>query len=179
GNKILFMNSDAYVRDYSTLVHGVEVLRKNPGAIVGFTLLFEDNTIQHVGIQFLKSDIYAGLVLADHMRKGLHYRNDGIVVRETTAVTGAMMLLDKQDGHGIEYFDSSFINGDFEDVDLCLQRLKDGHKVLLVDGPGMYHLERQSIGLMGGGARAFFTLKNSKLFSHRWEDFLASRGDLL
>ncbi|ESQ73620.1 glycosyltransferase family 2 protein [Asticcacaulis sp. AC402] len=179
GNKILFMNSDAYVRDYATLVRGVEVLREKPGSVIGFTLLFEDNTIQHLGIQFLKSDSYAGLVLADHIRKGLHYRHDGIKVRPVTAVTGAMMLVDKQAGTGIEYFDSSFINGDFEDVDLCLQRLKDGHEVLLVDGPGVYHLERQSIGLMGGGARAFFTLKNSKLFSHRWEDFLASRGDLL
>jgi len=179
GQHILFMNSDVYLRGFEGLLAGLDHIRRQPDDVVGFVLTYEDNSIQHVGIDFFRSASYGHLILADHPAKGLPWRPPVVpVARPVSAVTGALMLVTRAGNGFHEYFDSAYINGDFEDVDLCLRHRERGGKCVLVEAGGMYHLERQSIGRLSGGQRHLFTLKNAHLFTTRWETWLDARGDV-
>ena len=181
GDKILFMNSDIYVRDFIAINYAINLLIPESKNIIGFTLLFEDNSIQHDGIEFVESSKYGGLVLAEHRQKGLpKFVNTQLISHKTVvAVSGALMLLNKEANKNFEYFDSCYRNGDFEDVDLCLKHKQNGGDSILVQTDDIYHLERQSIGTIDQNKRQLNTLRNSNLFSQRWKTNLIQQGYLI
>ncbi len=176
---ILFMNSDILIQDFAHVDRAVEYIEAHPKDIAGFTLRFEDETIQHAGIHFRAADSFGGLLLAEHTNKGLPAalampKKD----EEVLAVTGALMLMRKRTEEYAEYFSSEYINGDFEDVDICLQARSEGGKNMLFVGDGMYHLERQSIGRTSSEKRFMFTLRNSATFTQKWFSYLDQIGEV-
>jgi hypothetical protein len=180
GDVVFLMNSDILVMDSGPLEEAAEAIRARrevdePELVVGFSLLYEDNTIQHIGMEFPKSSAVANLHLADHPMKGLPfslYRGDSI--RSAPAVTAALMGLSSDLYRTLGGFDPVYERGDFEDADLCLRAEQLGAEVQVYVRPGLYHLERQSIPKMGDGdLRQMVTYMNCAEFNRRWQVRLA------
>ena len=61
-----------------------------PELVAGFSLLYEDNTIQHIGMEFPRSSLMGDMYIADHPMKGLPFDfYEGETVRKAQAVTAA------------------------------------------------------------------------------------------
>jgi len=176
GDVLFLMNSDILVKDPSGLVKAAEAIRqrKRTGGrevVVGFSLLYEDNTIQHLGMTFPRSSAMGNLLVADHPMKGLPFDlYDGDAIRPAQAVTAALMALSKDLFLELNGFDLRYERGDFEDADLCLRARQLGAEIQVHVHPGLYHLERQSIPSMGDNdIRAMVTYMNCAEFNRRWE----------
>jgi GT2 family glycosyltransferase len=148
---------------------------QEPEAIIGFSLLFEDDTIQHIGMEFPRSPLVGDMRLADHPMKGLPSALFiGNEVRRVPAVTGALMALSSDLYRALGGFDAAYERGDFEDADLCLRAQQIGAEVWVHAEPGLYHLERQSIRAMGDThLREAITYLNCLTFNARWDAHLS------
>ncbi|PVE26420.1 hypothetical protein DC522_01260 [Microvirga sp. KLBC 81] len=175
GDVLFLMNSDILVKDAQGLVKAAETIRgrkqaSRPELLIGFSLLYEDNTIQHVGIEFMRSSMAGDFFLADHPLKGLPFAfYKGDAVRHVPAVTGALMALSKDLFSKLGGFDPAFVRGDFEDADLCLRARRMGAEIQLHVHPGLYHLERQSVPAMGDAdIQSAINYINCVEFNRRW-----------
>jgi GT2 family glycosyltransferase len=174
-SRVLLMNSDIWLKSFDVLEFGLQVLDDGPFALLGFTLLFEDQTTQHDGLTFRRSIEVGGHYLALHPGKGLPARPTAarFALDEVQAVTGALMLMQRDLFQEIGGFADCYIGGDFEDADLCLTLRERGQKIGLVRSTEAFHLERQSIRLDAANSVGFArTLVNCESFNRRWADIL-------
>ncbi len=183
GDVLFLMNSDIMVLDSTSLTEAASVIRTRrqagkPEAIIGFSLLFEDETIQHVGMEFPRSPLVGNLRLADHPMKGFPMAlYEGEARRQVPAVTGALMGLSSHLYRSLGGFDTAYERGDFEDADLCLRAKQVGAEVWVHVRPGLYHLERQSIRQMGDASlRDMITYMNCVEFNARWDTPLSEEA---
>lgn len=181
GDVLIFMNSDVLVTDPRPLLSAAEAIRDRRRLdqgelLLGFSLLYEDDTIQHLGMEFRRSAPYGNLYLAEHPMKGLPFRfGEGPALRPAEAVTGALMALSADLFRALDGFDRRYERGDFEDADLCLRARAAGAEIAVHIHPGLYHLERQSIPKMGGEElRGMVTYMNCAEFNHRWAERLSA-----
>jgi GT2 family glycosyltransferase len=140
------MNSDIYWTSFLPIEYAVRLLEDNEVGIVGFTLHYEDGSLQHGGMKLKRLPEHNDMVVTVHEGKGLPAPNFGreLSSREVEGVTGALMVVRRADFLD-QVFDEDYVAGDFEDGDLCLRMRANGKKVMLVECGGIYHLERQSI----------------------------------
>jgi GT2 family glycosyltransferase len=171
-SRVLLMNSDIWLDDCGVVDREVEAMHPNERRVVGFRLLFEDHTLQHDGLEFQESAELGGRMICVHPKKGVPealLRGSATDRDSVKAVTGALMLMPKALFQELGGFSSTYIGGDFEDADLCLQVTASGGIVELVRTPGLYHLERQSIRHDSAGGISFArTLVNCEQFNQRW-----------
>jgi GT2 family glycosyltransferase len=175
GDVIFLMNSDVLVADIAALDEAAAAIREQQefhGAetLIGFSLLFEDETIQHIGMEFPRSPLVGNLHLAEHPMKGQPmalYR--GELTREVPAVTGALIGMSASLFGSLGGLDPVFERGDFEDADLCLRARARRARIVLHVRPGLYHLERQSLSRTGDiSFREMVTYLNCVTFNKRW-----------
>lgn len=170
GDYIFLLNSDAIFTSTEPIHRALRRLDEDGEAgLVGFTLLYEDGTLQHDGITFLPLDYFGGQRVCEHVGKGLPPRRDQLEprIREVEAVTGAAMLLRRPTEPKV--LDDAFGAGDFEDADLCLKVASEGKKILLVQNDVFFHLERQSMRHIGSDSgRMGMTFMNCIRFNERW-----------
>lgn len=179
---VLLMNSDIWLKSFDVLDFGLQALADGEFALVGFTLLFEDRTVQHDGLSFRRSTEVGDRYLALHPGKGLPARPtaERFNLQEAQAVTGALMLLPKARFTAIGGFSDRYIGGDFEDADLCLALRQEGEKIGLVRSTEIFHLERQSIRLDSANSVGFArTLVNCERFNQRWSARLDAKAHRL
>jgi GT2 family glycosyltransferase len=180
GDVLILMNSDIMVTDPTALVNAAESIRRRrlegpPESVIGFSLLYEDDTIQHIGMEFPRSSQVGNLRLADHPMKGLPFAfYKGEPVRTAPAVTAALMAISADLYRELGGFDAVYVRGDFEDADLCLRARNAGASVEVHVHPGLYHLERQSIPSIGSNdLRGMITYLNCVEFNRRWDGTLS------
>jgi O-antigen biosynthesis protein len=178
GKYVLLMNSDVYCRDFSFIRSACDLMEQDAGiGCVGFTLRFEDGTIQHDGMSFTRAPWFDNLWASDHLGKGMAYNCAAASHVEVDAVTAALMLLRRDDFADSRIFDPGYVIGDFEDADLCLRLREQGKAILLVRSGGIYHLERQSVRTMADDeSRRAITLLNCLRFNARWGPALEQRA---
>lgn len=150
---VLFLNSDVIPFSsgwLSELIDQYECI-KVP-TILGATLLYEDQTIQHMGMHFQPEDRHSEIRMNHHPFKGLHFdlvdKDDMFSVQ---AVTGACMLMARALFEQVGGFDEMHILGDFEDSDLCLKVVDLGGEIFCSSIVKLYHLERLSQNLVAKG----------------------------
>jgi GT2 family glycosyltransferase len=178
GEFLLFMNSDIWIDDVSCFEVGAAAIENGNYGAVGFRLLYEDGTLQHDGLRFQRANHLHSLYVIEHPRKGLPPprpgRHDVVAV---DGVTGALLLISRTVYDQIGGFNDRYVRGDFEDGDLCLKIRAAGYKIGLVRQNAQYHLERQSIRLMGdAGLRNAITYLNCILFNDIWGSVLAGQS---
>ena len=165
---VAFMNSDVYWSTLAPLEYGAKLLREDLSiGVVGFTLRYEDGTLQHGGMTLKAVPDHDDLLHWVHPGKGLPGRAAGaaISVREVEAVTGALMLVRRKDfDRGV--FDEGYVSGDYEDGDLCLAMRARGKRIMLVECDGLFHLERQSIG--SESTHNLLSAMNCVRFNRKW-----------
>ena len=169
GKLILFMNSDIWMDDPGALEIGAAAIESGNFGAVGFRLLYEDGTVQHDGMTFEPAGYVHDLFVIEHPGKGLPPKVASDQIVEVQAITGALFLTSKKLYEEMKGFSNAYIKGDFEDGDLCLKLAAEGYKIGLVQQPVSYHLERQSVRLIGGaGIRSTITYLNCITFNERW-----------
>jgi GT2 family glycosyltransferase len=175
GEFVCFMNSDVFPDTPGWMEALVARLRAHPeiGAL-GPLLLFEDRSVQHMGMVFEPLAEFAGWQFPRHERKGWRPPAHG-GLHESAAITGACMMLSRRVARDLGGFDESYIIGDFEDADLC-QRLAEQGLGCAVDlDVRMYHLERQSQAGPEQRWRLNLTLFNAWVHERRWGALLRER----
>lgn len=169
--KLVLLNSDI-IPDQPGWISRIEEKKSkldNVG-VVAPKLVYEDNTIQHVGMDFIKVPELGSLWMNDHPGKGSpEWLLNVPTVSEHPAVTGACMFIDKSLYEEVGGFDENYIFGDFEDSDLCLKLQQKGYRHYVLADEKLYHLERQSQNLFDNRDWKFkITLYNAWLHTSRW-----------
>jgi GT2 family glycosyltransferase len=134
---------------------------------LGPKLLYEDESLQHAGLFFHRP---AGARLWSNMHyfKGLHRSLPAAnVTREVPAVTGACLMIATALYQRVGGLHGAFIQGDFEDSDLCLRLHEAGYSCWYLSEAELYHLEGQSYPVP---LRQLTTRYNAWLHTELWND---------
>ena len=137
GELLLFLNDDTKVLDSFWLDELASIAMQEDVGIVGPKLIFSDNTIQHAGVTFLKT----GSGFHPLMRQLEHsggYHNTLNSMRDSSAVTGACLMIKKEIFEKIGNFDNSF-DVYYGDADLCLQVINLGYRVIYTPFTKLLH----------------------------------------
>lgn len=174
---LLLLNSDVIPRDkgwLEKLLYRYTTL--DQCGILGPTLLYEDNNIQHAGMNFSHFAFLEGFWFNEHPGKGTPLWLSPIKkAKEMPSVTGACMFISKEIYDRVGGFDESYILGDFEDSDLCLKIQSINYKCYYEPEIVLYHLERKSQSLFNDhGWKHKVTLYNGWQHTKRWNELIES-----
>jgi GT2 family glycosyltransferase len=175
GKYFLFLNSDCFITDVEPVARAMAWLGQDEAhGACGFRLHYADMKIQHDGMSDSQLEGDPAFHLNQHPRIGLPASSIPEVLEADDArlLTAACLMMPASVFHEVGGFDECYLRGDFEDSDLCLKLLISGRRLGIVRMPGIFHLERQSIGSQEPGMRQKITLFNSWLYSQRWGSLL-------
>jgi O-antigen biosynthesis protein len=166
GRLLLLLNSDVIPDARGWLATMVDFLDRTPAAgVVGAKLLYEDESIQHGGMYFVRPEGSAWWENA-HYFKGLHRSfPPANVTRVVPAVTGACLLIPLQLWSRVGGLQGSYVQGDYEDSDLCLRLASLGYQAWYLPDAELYHLEGQSYET---DLRRLTSRFNTWLHTHLW-----------
>jgi len=144
--------------------------------ILSGTLLYEDDTIQHQGMEYMQDPSHPGMWMNYHPQKGFPLSlTDKFDVKDAQAVTGALMLMTKQQYLDVGGFDIGYILGDFEDSDLCMKVRNAGKRIAVSGAVHMYHLERLSQSLVSGSSwKHTLSMVNGLRHTNKWNSEVES-----
>lgn len=172
---ILLLNSDIIPSKPQWLAHYIAQYRQldNVG-ILGATLIYEDDTIQHAGMEFRADSSYPGIWMNHHPLKGVPLAFANLPsVQKVQSTTGACMLMSKALFNEVGGFNPLYVLGDFEDSDLCLKCIDKGLSIYLSGDVVLYHLERLSQNLVDAGDWKFkLTMVNGSYQVHQWQSVI-------
>lgn len=168
GRLLLLLNSDVLPDRPGWLAALVDAHDRLPDVgAVGAKLLYEDDSLQHAGMYFDRPE-GSQLWTNGHYFKGLHRSfPPACVERAVPAVTGACLLLATELWQEVGGLCGGFVQGDYEDSDLCLRLLERGLRNWYVPGAELYHLEGQSY---PDELRRAVGRYNTWLQTHLWDD---------
>jgi GT2 family glycosyltransferase len=168
GRRILLLNSDVIPDRPGWLGKMSAFYDATPdiGAL-GPKLLYEDDSLQHAGLYFYRmpgSRLWGN----QHYYKGLHRSFPGVnVARTVPAVTAACMMVDRDLYEQAGGLSHAYVQGGYEDSDLCLRLMELGRQNWYMPGAELYHLEAQSY---PSEMRKLATRYNMWLHTHLWGD---------
>ncbi len=166
GRLLLLLNSDVIPTAPHWLENMVAFHDATPAiGALGPKLVYPDESLQHAGMYFsrLPDDTWQSM----HFFKGFHRSLPAAnVARPVPAVTGACMLIDRMLFHEIGGLAERYVQGDFEDSDLCLRLTEAGYTNWYLPTVDLYHLEGQSYPT---SLRQRTTLFNRWLFTQQWD----------
>ena len=164
---LLLLNSDVLPDRPGWLGKMAAFYRSKPNiGALGPKLLFEDDTLQHAGLYFAPVADQSGWENM-HYFKGLHRAFPAAnVTRRVPAVTGACLMISRElyASHG--GLRGSYVQGDYEDSDLCLRLSGAGLENWYLPEAELYHLEGQSYALP---LRRLTGRYNLWLHTHLWD----------
>jgi GT2 family glycosyltransferase len=168
GERLLLLNSDVipdrpgWISAMNEFYDGTEGI----GAL-GPKLLYEDDSLQHAGLYFHRG---AGAELWEnaHCFKGMHRSFPAAnLTRPVPAVTAACMLIDRDLYDEAGGLPLHYVQGDYEDSELCLRLAEVGRENWYLPEVELYHLEGQSY---VPGVRRVPSEYNMWLHSELWGD---------
>jgi GT2 family glycosyltransferase len=145
GRLLLLLNSDVLPGDVGWLRRLADFHDANPAiGAVAPKLLFDDDTLQHAGLCWWRPASYAAWENA-HYFKGLHGDLPAAnVARPVPAVSAACLLTSTELYRKLGGLRSIYIQGDYEDSDLCLRLREAGYETWYLPEAELYHLEGRS-----------------------------------
>jgi GT2 family glycosyltransferase len=171
GRLLLLLNSDVLPKQPGWLGSMVRFHDANPrmGAL-GVKLLYEDESLQHAGLYFDRepgSDVWNN----EHFFKGLHSSLAAAnVARTVPSVTAACLMIEGDLFDKLGGFKGTYVQGDFEDSDLCLRLVEAGREIWYLPDVELYHLEGQSYPSL---TRRYNSEFNKWLHSEQWAELIA------
>jgi GT2 family glycosyltransferase len=148
GRMLLLLNSDVLPERPGWLSRMVEFHDDTEGVgALGVKLLFEDDTLQHAGIRFQRPP-GGGAWENEHFFKGLHRSLPAAnLTRRVPAVSGACLMIRRELYAELGGLRGAYVQGDYEDTDLCLRLREAGLDSWYLPEVELYHLEGQSYDL--------------------------------
>jgi len=145
GRLLLLLNSDVFPREPGWLSTMTKFYDATPGiGALAPKLLYEDESIQHAGMYFQRM-VDTGMWSNEHFYKGLHRSFPSAnETRVVPAVTAACMMIDLKLYQDLGGLRGKYIQGDYEDSDLCLRLSAQGRSNWYLSTVELYHLEGQS-----------------------------------
>lgn len=141
GSVLLLLNDDMEPISQGWLGAMCDLLRIDGVAVVGATLLYEDDTVQHAGIVAVEG-------LAGHFGQGRPYSssfadNMWLADRSTLGVTGACLMTTSSTWEAVGGFSPAFpVN--FNDVDYCMKARQLAGDIVISAGALLRHFESRS-----------------------------------
>ena len=145
GEILLLLNDDIEIIESNWLKEMVSTLRIKGVGVVGAKLLYPDRTIQHAGVVIGAGGI-AGHTYVGSSEFATGYTDELTVLRNYSAVTGACLLIPKALYDAIGGLNEPDLGVAFNDVDLCLKVIEEGHRVVLNPHAKLIHHESVSRG---------------------------------
>jgi GT2 family glycosyltransferase len=177
GRLLLLMNSDILPAAPGWLGRMQEFYDSKPqmGAL-GVKLLYEDESIQHAGMYF-HQPTGTNLWLDAHYFKGLHRDFPAAnVTRAVPGVSGACMMIDAALYEELGGLGGKYVQGDYEDFDLCLRLAEMGRESWYYPEVELYHLEALSYtGSLRVPANRYNMWLHTHLWRHRIEELMAEQ----
>ena len=170
GDFILFLNDDTKILHPDWLNEMVSLCNQKDVGVVGAKLVYANNSIQHAGVSILETG--SGFHPFQHTpgNSKLHF-NFLNVVRESSAVTGACLLIKKEIFDKINRFDDDF-DLYYGDTDLCLKVIELGYSVLFTPYARLLHEGshsiKETINVTSTTPRSFFAVENHYQFIKKW-----------
>jgi GT2 family glycosyltransferase len=166
GRLMLLLNSDVLPERPGWLGAMTDFYDRTPRiGVLAPKLLYEDDSLQHAGLYFERL-AGASIWTNEHYFKGLHRDlRAANEARPVPAVTGACLMIsrtlfDEQGGLAGHY-----VQGDYEDSDLCLRLAATGRESWYLPSVALYHLEGQSY---PSEERRLASEYNKWLHTHIW-----------
>jgi GT2 family glycosyltransferase len=172
GRRIVLLNSDVIPDEPGWLGKMSAFYDATPGiGALGPKLLYEDDSLQHAGMYFYRPEgrrVWAN----HHYFKGMHRSFAAAnVARAVPAVTAACMMIDRDLYQEAGGFSHAYVQGGYEDSDLCLRLIEMGRENWYMPGAELYHLEAQSFTAERRKAAAAY---NMWLHTQTWNDRIES-----
>jgi O-antigen biosynthesis protein len=174
GELLLFLNNDIEAVNAEWLERLVKIGTQPSIGAVGAKLYFADDTIQHAGIVIGMGGV-AGHSHSNFPRSAPGYMQRLRYTQNVAAVTGACLLCKAQLFREVGGFDEGFVLS-FNDVDLCLQILQRGHRVVWTPHAELYHYESKTRGYEDTPEKQKRFKREYDLFLLKWSEFLRT-GD--
>jgi GT2 family glycosyltransferase len=167
GRLLLLLNSDILPDKPGWLGKMLGFYDSTPGVgAIAPKLLYEDDSLQHAGLHFYRQR--DGLWNNEHYFKGLHrHLPVANTPRPVPAVTGACMMIDSGLYERFGGLRGIYVQGDYEDSDLCLRLIEAGYENWYLPDAELYHLEGQSYDL---ASRQLNGRYNTWLHTHLWKE---------
>ena len=169
---IVFMNNDVLITQPDWLRAMVNEALADPDiGAVGAKLLYPNGTTQHAGVVLGVDGV------GDHAFRGRaahdpFYMGRGICAHEASAVTAALMLCRTSAFNEVGGFDEKDLAVAYNDVDLCLQLLAAGWKIVQAQSILAEHHESVSRGDDLSDAKLGRFLYEQNVVLSRWGDLL-------
>lgn len=143
--RLLLLNSDVIPDRPGWLSAMAKFYDATPGiGALGPKLLYEDDSLQHAGLYFHRAP-GAEVWENAHCFKGLHRSFPAAnVARPVPAVTAACMLINRELYEVAGGLPLHYVQGDYEDSELCLRLAEAGRSSWYLPAVELYHLEGQS-----------------------------------
>jgi GT2 family glycosyltransferase len=174
GELLLFLNNDIEAINPDWLEELVKLAVQPGVGAVGAKLYYADDTIQHAGIVVGMGGV-AGHSHLNFPRTAAGHGQRLLYTQNVAAVTGACLLMPRAVFTDVGGFDEGFVLA-FNDVDLCLQVLAKGYRVVWTPGAELYHLESKTRGPEDTPEKQARFKREFDLFHAKWGTFLKS-GD--
>jgi O-antigen biosynthesis protein len=179
GRLLLLLNSDVLPSEPGWLGRMLQFHDATPdiGAL-GPKLLYEDDSIQHAGMYFQR-DSRTGYWENRHYSKGFsRFMPAASVSRPVPAVTGACLMVERALWEGLGGLRDAYVQGGYEDSDLCLRLLDAGRQNWYLGSVELYHLEAQSFRIDARGANRYNAWLQTHLWDQRIEDVMRERPEM-
>ncbi|MGG2053143.1 glycosyltransferase [Lysinibacillus pakistanensis] len=133
GKYLLFLNNDMEFILPNTINNLIDILNQENVGVVGATLLYPNNTIQHAGVNLHSKGAwqpyrYALLEELPHLRTN----------HQVSAVIGACLLIRRNDFERLQGFNKN-LKVVLNDIDLCLRMNKKGFKTICAKDTIIHH----------------------------------------
>lgn len=141
GDFLLFLNDDVEVISTGWIEAMLALAQRPFAGLAGAMLYFEDETIQHAGHAYYRSDVtHIGL----NSERGSTGPNDAFLLeREVDGVTAACSMMPRHVFFEVGGF-TSLLPGNFNDVDLCMKVAAKGYIAYWTPHAELYHYESKS-----------------------------------
>jgi len=143
GSMLLLLNDDIVPINSDWLEAMLEHAQRPEIGAVGAKLLYPNGLIQHAGVVMgiFGSSGHAFKMLPGDEVSGWRYFGLPHLVRNTSAVTAACLLLRREVFEEVGGFDEEHLPVAFQDVDLCLRILDRGYRNVYTPYARLYHYE--------------------------------------
>jgi glycosyltransferase involved in cell wall biosynthesis len=147
GKYIVFMNNDIEVISECWLEEMLMLAQRKETGCVGAKLLYENSTIQHAGVVLAPGTTHLVVpVFSGFPRGALGYSARIATVNNYSAVTAALMMIDKAKFKAAGGFDEINLAVAYNDIDLCLKVKSKGYHNVYTPYAEAFHYESLSRG---------------------------------